>query len=204
MFRSLAKALTVAAFSSVAVLTAASPAAALCTENNYPPGTGCAGVEVSDSSVEAGSSITVTGDGFRPGARVEIRFDGKLVGVVQANALGEVQFSFKIPLNTPPGKQPITISGIALDGSSRSISTFISVFAVGQGGGSDGSGNGPGSGNGAGNGNGGGASGGDGGGLPFTGFELGAASLIGAGLVGAGTLIVAQGRRRKRHVPAVA
>lgn len=60
------------------------------------------------------------------------------------------------------------------------------------------SGNGGGSGT-AGNGGGTSTAGNGGGvaGLPFTGFELGATALVGAGLLGAGALTIASGRKRK-------
>jgi hypothetical protein len=142
----------------------------------YPPGQ-CKKASTSDSTPTRGETVTFySGEGqFTPGSTVHVRLGNTDLGTVTADSSGAATFTFKIPSNLRAGKHAIVFTGDAL-GSANSVSVPFTVTGSGT------------------------AVAGSG--LPFTGFELGAASLLGAGLLGAGTVAVVSGRKRKTDLSA--
>lgn len=140
----------------------------------YPPGQ-CKKPGVSDSTAQPGQSLTATsGEGqFDPGSTVTVIVTGpdgqKLnLGSVTVNSAGEAVVTFKVPTSWGSGSATISFTG-PFGGVTRSVNVPFKVTGAGGGGSS----------------------------LPFTGFGITAASLLGVGLVGAGTASVLVGRKRK-------
>lgn len=118
--------------------------------------------------VAVGSTVTLQFGGFVAGSKVRVFVGGVLVGTFTADANGNVFATFRLPAGVRRGNVPITATGGGV-----TVTRTINVLgngSVGQG---------------------------AGGGLPFTGAEIGVASLLGFGLVGAGGVAVIAGRRRK-------
>lgn len=142
-----------------------------CPTNFYPPNSVCTEASQSQSVVKDGEPITVTVRGFRANSGVTFYLYSTPVnlGVYVANAAGNVTATLTIPEGTSPGVHHIVASGSALDGSPHNVSIEITVVDDE----------------------------GTGGGLPLTGAQIGLASALGAGLIGAGSAAVVAGRRRK-------
>ena len=141
-------------------------------------GTTCSPGTQSGSTVDPGGTITIVAPGFGPNSPVTITVCGKPYttgGPFSAGSDGTFSGTVTVPSDTSAGSCTIVVSGTGPNGAARAVSFPITVTSSGTGGGS---GNG-------------------GGGLPFTGFELGAASVLGAGLLGAGTIALIAGRKRK-------
>ncbi|MCU1596178.1 MAG: hypothetical protein JWO12_3570 [Frankiales bacterium] len=136
----------------------------------YPPGQ-CKKPAISDSSPSRGEKVTVySGEGeFTKDSSVTVELHSTVysLGTVTADSTGGATVSFTIPSSISTGRHAVVFSGDAL-GLPNTVSVGLTVSGSSAGGG-----------------------------LPFTGFELGAASLLGAGLLGAGTLAVVSGRKRK-------
>ncbi|MCW2543177.1 MAG: exported protein of unknown function [Frankiales bacterium] len=94
-----------------------------------------------------------------------------LLGTYHANAAGVVNFTVKIPANTAAGQHNLVFPGHNATGN-VTFAVPITVTAAG----------------------------GSGSGLPLTGGQIGAASVLAVGLLGAGTLSVVASRRRKATV----
>ena len=130
-----------------------------------------------DTIFPAGTPITFTiRDKFAPGSVVQVSVNGFPLGVFTVGADGTLTGTIRLPADTPVGAATLEFDGFDNAGLGFTAVLPITVTAAG---------------------------GGDGGGLPFTGAEVGIASLVGAGLLGAGTIAVVAGRRRK-VAPAVA
>jgi hypothetical protein len=144
----------------------------------YPPGQ-CKKKAISDSSPSRGEDVTAySGEGeFTDGQPVEVELHSKVyaLGTVTADGAGAATVTFKIPSGISNGNHAVVFTGDFL-GTRRSVSVGLAIT--------------------------GGSTASNGGGLPFTGFELGAASLLGAGLLGAGTVAVISGRKRKTGLTA--
>jgi hypothetical protein len=196
MSQTLSRGLAAVAVSGLAVFTVATPAHAVPCE--YPnEDQNCPVVDTPTQEVSAqeanaafsgddltftvGELITVTKfppvgrTPFGPGTLVTISVGGIPIGTFPADVRGQITASFRLPAGTPAGATVFVFAGISAAGA---VALTYSVPIVVDGGGD---------------------SGGDGagGGLPFTGAEVGIAPLVGAGLLGAGTIAVAAGRRRK-------
>ncbi len=179
-------ALALAGAGSIAVAPSAN--AATCTATRTTDGQGTYAVQVTCDAAflsvtivtlkNGKVKITVKFDGFGPGSKVKIflKSDPVLLGEFTADANGSVTTDVTIPANTANGLHHLEAVGVDANGLFYSVSTPLTVTGSQLAGG---------------------------GGLPFTGFELGAASLLGAGLLGAGTLAVVSGRKRKDSLSAV-
>jgi LPXTG-motif cell wall-anchored protein len=194
--------------------TAAAPAPA------YPPTTTTVGISLSNSVVQVGASVTVSGSGFQAGTPVSVTsaaagqgFSSRPLGfraaapsvdrLAAAAVAAGPDGSFSTTLTfDQPGNFTITASGISAGGASASASASVVVVAAGGGvggpGTGGGSGTGSGTGAGAGTGSGSGSASGVGG-LPNTGASIGLPVTIGAILVLAGAALVTAFRRRKRE-----
>lgn len=141
----------------------------------YPPGQ-CKKAATSDSTPGVGEDITVdSGEGeFTDGTDVNVTFESKTIalGTVKANSAGLATITFKVP-SVAAGTHHVVFRGDFL-GTPNTVSVTLQVHGAAAAGA----------------------------GLPFTGFELGAASLLGAGLLGAGTVAVVSGRKRKTGLSA--
>jgi hypothetical protein len=189
MSKTLSRGLAALAVSGLAVLTLSTPASAVpcpypnedqdCPAPTSPgsrtttSGESNQALSGGDTTFAPGESITVTlplpGDvPFAPGSEVTLSLNGFPLGTFTADAAGRVVATFRIPAGTDAGSYTIEAAGVDAAGLALTYSLPITV-----------------------------AGSGDGGGLPFTGAEVGIASLVGAGLLGAGTIAVAAGRRRK-------
>ncbi|MFN2537280.1 MAG: hypothetical protein ABR549_03890 [Mycobacteriales bacterium] len=183
MARTTSRALAGLAVAGLAVLSAAPAIAAPpgpgCAPERgrpaYPPGQ-CKKPAVSDSTVTPGEPLTASsGEGqFDKGKKVKATGHSTpfSIATTSANSAGEAVVTFTVPSNLPAGQHSVVFTG-PFFGTTRSVSVPFTV--VGSTSASD---------------------------LPFTGFQIGAASLLGVGLVGAGTISVLAGRRRKALVPA--
>ena len=90
-------------------------------------------VKAGAPTVEAGQTMTVTGNGWKPGSTVTILLTGSStpLGTATADANGAFSATVTIPSDTPAGTHTITISGTAADGSARTVqSGSITVTAI--------------------------------------------------------------------------
>lgn len=172
----LAAALTVGSlvgFTGTAYAAACTPGA-----NSYPPSSCAAGV--SSTSIPAGGSLTVSGEGFADAAMVHVYLHSSpvLLGSGTANANGAFELGVTIPLGAPLGQHEIVESGTNPDGSVRQLTAAITVTARAASTTAA-------------------ATSSTGGGLPFTGAQIAGMSATGALLVfgGIGMLLVARRRR---------
>lgn len=174
MSRTLTRSLSALALGGLTSLTMIGTANAAdpCGTTGYPP---CPPAISTDTTVTApGSSFHLTLHGFKPGSTVTVTvtINGQTVtlGTFVADANGDVSANVALPNSVKAGSYTITASGVDASGAARVLTSAITVAAS------------------------------TGGGLPFTGQEIGIASLLGAGLVGAGSVAVVAGRRRKSTV----
>ena len=176
--RSLA-ALAIGGFASLAMINPAH--ADTCPAGTYPPMVNCTPFTLTVTAVVDGKPITVTVTGFKPFSTVELVLHSVAfnLGSFTADSAGTVTASVMVPAGFTPGAHTVTASGIATDGSPRIMSAPVSVLVA------------PATGTGT------GTTPGGIGGLPFTGFEVGSAALVGAGLLGAGGIAIYSGRKRK-------
>lgn len=194
MSNTISRALAAVAVAGLATLSAAAPAFANDTPTHdcatYPESQGCqevvntqltdeeAAKVLSDTTVVPGQLVTVTGvppegrEPFAPNTETEATWESHPVflGAYTANSAGRVSFTFRVPADATPGQHHVVVAGAAADGAVLVYGVPITV--VGDGGAGTG-------------------------GLPFTGAEIGVASLAGATALGAGTLLVVAGRKRK-------
>ena len=82
------------------------------------------------TSVVAGGEVTVAGEGFLPGEQVQVwlHSDPQLMGVVVADAVGKVDYSFIVPATTEAGTHHVELYGIT--SALRLISPSFSVVAA--------------------------------------------------------------------------
>src|SRR5207248_3469956 len=58
-----------------------------------------------------GTSLTVTGAGFRPGEAVTLNFNGPAVGTATADTNGNATWTFTVPATLAPGQYGVTATG---------------------------------------------------------------------------------------------
>jgi hypothetical protein len=120
----------------VAIMAFATAGTAVAKQHHYPPDT--VSVGVSDSTVTPGQRITVTGDRWQAGARIDLGFHSTPVHLGSATARADGSFSagVSIPSNATAGTHSILATGIGADGVRHTASTTIQVLAVVSAGGS--------------------------------------------------------------------
>ena len=159
--------LAVFGFASLGMVATAD--AATCTNTADYGTTACSGTTGS-STVTPGGTTTVTGTGFTSGSTVAVTVCGEESDSLTADDSGTVSGTVTIPSDAS-GSCTITLTGPSSSGGVQVVSLPVTVSSAAAGAADPG--------------------------LPFTGFELGAASVLGAGLLGAGTIAVLAGRKRK-------
>jgi LPXTG-motif cell wall-anchored protein len=111
-----------------AALLAVSPAMA-----TYPPSSPSVGTP--SSNLTAGSSTTLSGDGWQPGSTVQLTIASTPQSLGSATVAGDGTFSATVSIPcVEAGTHTITASGTASDGSARSVSTTVTVGACGASG----------------------------------------------------------------------
>ena len=179
MPRTITRALSAVAVAGVTTLAVATPVLAA------PPGPGCAPQQgkpayppgqckkgaVSDSTATPGQPLTASsGEGqFDNDSAVSVELHSKTValGTVTTNSAGEAVVTFKVPASLGAGQHEVAFTG-PFFGVNRTVSVPFTVVGSATAGS----------------------------GLPFTGFGVTAASLLGVALIGAGTASVLVGRRK--------
>jgi hypothetical protein len=83
------------------------------------------------SSVTAGNTVNVSGNGFKPGTPVDLSLHSTVVelGSAVVDANGHFSKTVVIPASTEAGPHTITAAGVAADGSARNLSISITVVA---------------------------------------------------------------------------
>lgn len=177
----LTRGLTAVALSGLATLAMAGTAHA--EGCPYPPTPGVTCVEVNGQAVLSVTVLTtlpatITGD-LPPagdpnyGANTNVVGTGEstpfALGTFQADGAGHLHFTVTIPAGVANGQHEIVMTGVDASGGGLQYRIPFTV-AVGAG---------------------------AAGGLPFTGAEIGVASLVGASLLGVGSFAIVAGRKRK-------
>jgi hypothetical protein len=85
---------------------------------------------IDKTSVVAGESLTVSGEGFLPGEQVQVwlHSEPELMGVVVADELGKVSSTFTVPSTTPAGTHHVELYGIT--SALRLVSPTFTVIAA--------------------------------------------------------------------------
>jgi LPXTG-motif cell wall-anchored protein len=96
---------------------------------DYPATTGSLEALSPTTGLEPGSSLTVEGEGFAPGANVGLTLFTAPVplGSASADATGSFTTTVKIPLRTHPGKHVIEAAGASGTGGTLVLTLKISV-----------------------------------------------------------------------------
>jgi hypothetical protein len=86
----------------------------------------------SSTTPTAGSSITISGDGFAPNTTLTIELHSTpiVLANTQTDGTGHYSVSVVIPADTPPGAHEIVISGLAPSGEERTSVVSITVEAA--------------------------------------------------------------------------
>ena len=117
------------------------------------------------------TGLVAAGPGFASASHLGV---GRLaaavtsLGTYKADSAGIIHYAVVIPKSTPGGRYTLNFPGHLPSGTA--VTYFVTITVTGSG---------------------------SGGGLPFTGAEIGIASALGVGLLGAGTLVVIATRRRR-------
>lgn len=174
MARTIARSLTTLALGGCALVSLPMTAAQAAPCEGYAPGTTCPANgegQASTETAEAGATVTASGGGFAAGSEVEVySCDGSLLGTATADSGGNVEATFTFPDDTPEGTCTVQLVGVNGEGGDNVLAVDFTITTDGAG---------------------------AGGGLPFTGFEVASATLLGLGLVGGGAAFVVAGRKRK-------
>jgi PGF-CTERM protein len=152
-------------------LTALAIAAAVCVlagpalAQEYPPQG--ENLTVNDSRVVVGQTLTISGDGAKPGAEVNIIFAStpRVVATTTANGSGAFSATFRVPSDAEAGTH--TISAV----SNGTVLSSITIVVAGASSDDDG--------------------------LPFTGSNTIPGIGIGIALIGLGTVVLMASRRRR-------
>ena len=154
----------------VLVALVAGPAGA--QQPPYPPEV-LGEVVVSDQTIDcaAGQAVTVSGSGWQAGQTVSITWDGQQVGTATPGADGSFSESVTPPANAAQGEHTLAARQGSRSASAR-VTCTTSAVAGGAGGGE----------------------------FAFTGANITVGMLILAGLLIAGALTRAMGRRRAREI----
>lgn len=83
------------------------------------------------SAVAPGSTHTVSGGGYAPGATVTFTIDGITLGTAVAGADGVATLSFTVP-DLDPGCYTVTASGAGAQGGTRVNSTSLCIAGAGR------------------------------------------------------------------------
>lgn len=112
----------------LALLLLAVPGAAFAQA--YPPA--ASELSISASVAAPGALVTVSGDGFMPGAAITITFESTpvLIGVAVADASGRFTADVHVPADATPGVHTIRAAGLGADGQMRVLSSLITVAGV--------------------------------------------------------------------------
>ncbi|WP_205858644.1 CBM35 domain-containing protein [Plantibacter sp. M259] len=151
------------------------------------PEPGDATISVDRATVQAGSTVTVSGTGFEPDESIELvlNSDPVTLGTVTADASGGFRTTVTVPVSVPAGAHTLVATGAQ---SAREASTALAVTTAGSGGaGTDGSGTGSTT----------VTSSERAGGLASTGFGGLSVLLAGAMALAAGAALVARARERR-------
>lgn len=171
MLRTLSRAFAALAVAGLTSLTLVGPAAAAvnCPPGIYPPPDACVPGSATATAVTAGGDVTVSTDllGGDTDGNDGVASTFVQTGTFHVPASGHLVVAVHVPASTPAGSHHIVLNGISKAGTPLAVLFPIRVLAAG------------------------------GSGLPLTGAEVGAASLLAAGLLGAGTVAVVVSRRRK-------
>lgn len=99
----------------------------------YPPAEGPTGT-VSTTSLVAGGTLTVTGDGWLPESTVSLAIvftgadlGGADLGTALVDDDGEFSTTVTIPSDTPAGTQTLRLSGTGADGAARTVDITVTV-----------------------------------------------------------------------------
>ncbi len=106
-------------------LPVARAAAQVCTTAGSAP-------SVSTSAPTAGGTITVSGDGFAPGASltIELHSDAVVLATVTADVTGAYSATVTIPADTAAGAHEIVVAGLGPDGQPTTSVVTIDVRAA--------------------------------------------------------------------------
>ena len=194
MSNTMTRSLTALAVGGLASLALVFPAQAdTCPAGTYPPSTTCVPAQQTGTEAPQGGSVTFVFTGFKPLSMVDLYLHSTPIhlGSFKADDKGTVTVLVKVPANFDLGAHTVTASGLDAKGVARTLAAALTVTpttpiataspsvsptATGT------------------------AS--AGGNLPRTGLEVGAISLLGAGLLGAGGLAVVSSRKRRSSVTA--
>jgi hypothetical protein len=91
----------------------------------YPQDAATAGV--SDTTVAAGQSVTVGGEGWAAGSTVTLRMPSADLGPLPVDARGEFSAEVTVPVDVDPGEQLVTVSGTSLGGEPSEIGIRLLV-----------------------------------------------------------------------------
>jgi LPXTG-motif cell wall-anchored protein len=139
----------------------------------YPPPATCLPATANKTTVGAGGTVSGSFQPVEPNSSgpIQLYSTPQTLGTYQANAAGVVNYTVTIPKSTPAGAHTLAFPATAPGGVPVTFTVDINVTAAGTGNG-----------------------------LPLTGGQIGAASVLAVGLVGGGTLAVIASRRRKEKV----
>jgi hypothetical protein len=94
------------------------------------PGTTQSAATVSKSVVDAGDTLTMSGNGFAPNASpltITLLSDPVVLGTTAADATGHYSVVVRIPANTLPGTHTLVVSGAGADGHNHQSVATITV-----------------------------------------------------------------------------
>lgn len=138
---------------------------------DYPPD--APSVAVSDTTVVAGETITVSSSGWLPGSDVTVTFltTSEVLGTAEVGADGAFQTRVTIPSDASPGVHTLRVTGTGADGEPASVDIRITVEAVAAA-------------------------------LPVTGLNLTVGTVLSTVLIAAGVTALLISRRRRTSAPA--
>lgn len=151
---------------------AGTAAAQTCSPGGSYPANICA-ASVGSSTVTAGGTLHVDGEGFAPNSSVSVYLNGTLLGTATANAAGVFSLTVTVPASFAASSYQLTLVGTNPNGTARQLTSTITVVAAAA------------------------QNQTTTGGLPFTGAEIAGMSVAGAALVGGGVVMLVATRRRR-------
>jgi hypothetical protein len=112
--------------------TTAAGATTTSTSTTAPPSGGQATAgegQVSDSTVQPGQGVNLSGDGFGSNQPLQVTFFSSPIsmGQISSNAAGSYAATMQIPLGASPGAHTIVVSGTGANGGSREVRTAVTV-----------------------------------------------------------------------------
>jgi hypothetical protein len=85
----------------------------------YPQDAATAGT--SDTTVETGQRVTIGGEGWDPGSRVELRWPSATLGNAQVDRRGNFSTTVTVPQDTPGGERFVSVVGTSVGGEPTEI-----------------------------------------------------------------------------------